>query len=451
MIDQQTFEQRLDLVTRKQKIYLRYFFQGMSDGEIILQSDTGDERSVVSFHLNNIATKVFGLPSNEGERRRSQLAYLFYKYRPKLVSRRLIERYKDDWGVSVSVPSNEPEVLEEPTGFVPLGSPLYIPMEAINDCTKILKEGKITLLRIKGPRKSGKTSLVERLLRWGEQNSYDVVRFDFQTIDEACFTDLDRLLKELCREICREMGIDPQFDTYWNDQSAINACNHYFTDYLLKHFQQPMLLGLDNVDRLFDYPQVYDFFSLLRKWNEEAKRDPIWKNVICIVTYATGVYIKLDLRQSPFNVGRDVLLAPFSTDQVRKLTMKHGLATLKDSEVQELRDMVNGHPYLIRVVLYHLVDRQIGLSELLRSASAKGGILQPYLQGLWDRLHRENPELKEEILVALKQLIGTDTPVSLEDEAHCKLEGMGIILPDSSEVKLSCDLYRQYFRRQLKL
>lgn len=451
MIDKQMFEQRLDQLTRKQKIYLRYFLQGMSDEEIILQPDTGNDRTSVSRHLNNIAAQHFDICKNEpGERRRSQLAYLFYQYRPKLASRRLIEQYKDNWGVSVSVPSNEPEVLEEPRGFVPIGSPLYLQTQAIEECVKVLKASQTLLLRIKAPRKSGKTSLVERLLRWGEKNGYDVVRFDFQTIDEACLMDLDRLLKELCREICREMEIDPQFDVHWNDQSAIIACNHYFTDYLLKQLEQPILLGLDNVDRLFDYPQAYNFFGLLRSWNEEAKRETVWKKMKCIVTYSTGVYIKLDLNQSPFNVGRDINLEPFSAGQVKELAMKHGLARLKDDDVQQLMEMVNGQPYLVRLVLYHLVDRKVELSELLRSASLPGGIFQPYLQGIWEQLHREGSGLKEEILAALKQLVQVQVPVRLTDEARCKLEGMGVLRHGYEEIELSCDLYRQYFQRQFR-
>jgi hypothetical protein len=446
MIDQRMFEQRLDQLTRKQKIYLRYFLQGMSDDEIILQPDTGNDRTSASFHLNNVAKQCDIYKEEPGERRRSQLAYLFYRYRPKLVSPKLVEKYKDDWGISILAPSGEPDVLEEPTGFVPIGSPLYLQPKALESCVKVLM-GRTPLLRIKAPRKFGKTSLVERLLRWGEKNGYDVVRFDFQTIDEACFTDLHQLLKELCREICRELEIDPQFEAHWQEQSAINACNHYFTDYLLKQLEKPVLLGLDNVDRLFDYPQAHNFFGLLRSWNEEAKRATAWTKLKCIVTYSTGVYIKLDLNQSPFNVGQDVTLEPFSASQVKELAMKHGLARLKD-DVQQLMKMLNGQPYLVRLVLYHLADRSIELSELLRSASAPHSVLQPYLQGTWERLNRESPILKEEILTVLQQLGQSQRPAKLTDEARCKLEGMGLIRHDSYEIEWSCDLYRQYFQRQ---
>jgi hypothetical protein len=456
-MDKQTFAKKYDQLTRKQKVYLGYFLQGLSDAEIIDQPDTGSERAIVSFHLTNIA-RTFDIDDSYRER----LACLFYRFDSRRVSDKIVEKY----GCKSSSESLE-AALEYPDGFVPIGSTFYIVPTILKQSERSDKENEIwkycakklsagsTLLRIKAPRKFGKTSLVERLLRWGEKQGYDVVRFDFQEMDESRLSNLKALLQAICGKVCREMHIEPQFDMYWDEQQdLIAAYKNYFEAYLLKDLQKPLVLGLDNVDRLFQYPQVYDFFRLLRVCHEESKRSPIWKKLRCIVTYATGLYIKLDMNQSPFNVGEDIVLPAFGAGQVQELARRHGLRDFEPrGAVERLMAMVGGQPYLIRLALYRLAQDRLPLETLLEAATMPQGIYQSYLQSLWHQLNQEEQTLKDEIVKALKHLVGSGDPVRLSDEARCKLEGMGIIASAAStkaEVRWSCELYRQYFQRRFE-
>ena len=58
---------------------------------------------------------------------------------------------------------------------------------------------------------------------------------------------------------------------------------------------------------------------------------------------------------------------------------------------------------------------------------------------------RDEPQLAS----ALQQVVTADESVRLEEIAAYKLESMGLIQLDGNQAKLSCQLYRLYFREQL--
>jgi hypothetical protein len=59
---------------------------------------------------------------------------------------------------------------------------------------------------------------------------------------------------------------------------------------------------------------------------------------------------------------------------------------------------------------------------------------------------RDEPQLAS----ALQQVVTADESVRLEAIAAYKLESMGLIQLDGNQAKLSCQLYRLYFREQLE-
>ena len=80
------------------------------------------------------------------------------------------------------------------------------------------------------------------------------------------------------------------------------------------------MLALDDVDGLFDYPDLTDdFFCLLRTWHEQAKNQDIWQQLRLIVGHSTEVYIPLNVNQSPFNVGLPIDLKQFTPEQEDRL------------------------------------------------------------------------------------------------------------------------------------
>jgi serine/threonine protein kinase len=336
------------------------------------------------------------------------------------------------------VPVAEPEL---PEGQVDLASNFYIerhPIEA--RCTEtILQPG--ALIRIKAPRQMGKTSLMARTLYRAGEAGYRTVPLSLQLADAKVFTDLDKILRWLCASVGRRLGLPNKVQDYWDDifGSKYN-CTAYFEEYLLPEIHQPLVLGLDEVDRVFEYPEVAsDFFGLLRAWHEEAKNRDIWKNLRLVVVHATEVYIPLNTNQSPFNVGLPVELPEFNAQQVSTLAQRHGLQW-GQAQIQSLMTMIGGHPYLVRLALYHVARQDLTLAELLADAATETGLFRDHLRGQWWHL-QQYPDLA----AAFKQVLARQNSLRLDTMDLFKLHSLGLIRLEGNEAKLRCQLYRQYF------
>lgn len=344
------------------------------------------------------------------------------------------------------LPVAEPEL---PNGQVRLASAFYVervPYEA--QCYReICQPG--SLIRIKAPRQMGKTSLMARILAQAKEQGYRTVPLSFQHADTSVFTSLNELLQWFCTKISRKLKLPHQVDDYWSDTyGSKDNCTAYFEDCLLSETDQPLVLGLDEVDRVFQYPTIADdFFGLLRAWYEEAgygdTGSDLWEKLRMVVVHSTEVYIPLDINQSPFNVGLPIELSEFSTQQVQNLTQRHGL-NWHSNQVEQLMSIVGGHPYLVRVALYHIAQQEITLAQLLEIAPTEAGLYGDHL-----RRHLWNLQQHPKLASAFTQVVTTNEPVELESMLAFKLHSLGLVKLQGNFVTPRFDLYRQYFRDKL--
>ena len=82
------------------------------------------------------------------------------------------------------------------------------------------------------------------------------------------------------------------------------SCTIYLQQYVLTQISSPLVLALNEVNRIFEYPKIArEFLALLQSWHEEAKRIKTLEKLRLIVLHSTEIYIPLRLTESPFNVG----------------------------------------------------------------------------------------------------------------------------------------------------
>jgi hypothetical protein len=326
-----------------------------------------------------------------------------------------------------------------PSGSVPLGSSFYIKRSPLEEkvCAEINKAG--ALVRIKGTGEMGKTSMLLRVLDYAQQQGYYTVNLNCQQIDSTILADLHRFLRWLCVNLTHQLQLDSKLDEYWEeDLGSKVSCSLYFDDYLLEQLDAPLVIAFDEVNQIFEYPQVAkDFFPLLRSWYEEAKRLTLWQKLRWIIVHSTEIYVPLGLHQSPFNVGLPVALEGLSLEQIEQLAQAYGLNWTNSEEAQQLMAMVGGHPALIHLALYHLSQGEIGLAEILQTAPTTTGIYAHHLQRHSATL-QEQPELAE-AFSRVRQ--GTES-VQLEPFLSYKLSSMGLIKQLGNQAIPSCELYR---------
>jgi hypothetical protein len=419
-------------LTPRQRKVVQAFLAGETDEGIATSLYV--EAATVRRHLANIC-KEFGLSNPEGEHYsyRDELIKLFARYRPKTVNPRLIGGQR----------SFQPD-LEFPGSPLPLESPFYVKRSPIEErCAReILKPG--ALIRIRAPKRMGKTSLLNRIVADAKTLGYHALRLDLRQAEEQFLTSLDTFLQWFCVNVSRKLELPPQLDDYWDERfGTIVSCTTYFQSHLLGQLNNCLLLGLDEVDWLFETSKIAQgFFALLRSWHEEANNLEIWQQLRLVVVHSTEVYIPLNINQSPFNVGLPIRLPELTLEQVQELARQYGIRWSASSEVERLTAMVGGHPYLVQLALYHLHSGEMTLDELLQTASTQAGIYGNDLRRHWQTL-QGHPEL----MAALKSAIEAETTgVQLEPTLAYKLESMGLVQLQGNEVRVSCELYRQYFR-----
>ena len=333
-----------------------------------------------------------------------------------------------------------------PEGSVPFDSTLYMERNDIESLcyAAIIKPG--SLIRIKAPKLMGKTSLMNRILAQCQSQNYKTVYLDLSSVERSILKNLDKLLRWLCLMVGRQLELENQLDDYWDTEilGSNGNCTVYFEEYLLPAIDCPLVLGLDEVDRVFPYTEVIeDFFGMLRGWHEKGKISQRWKQLRLIMAHSTECYISLDMNQSPFNAGLPIELQEFDPKQVKNLARLHQL-NWNHSQIEKLMGMVGGHPYLVRLALYEVSSRKMTLEQLVHDASTEAGIYNNHLRRLLEILQQSS-----ELVQAFKTVVASPEPVELDSMQIYKLHSMGLVRRQDNQVMPRCHLYREYFRRVL--
>ncbi|BAY82054.1 hypothetical protein NIES267_15320 [Calothrix parasitica NIES-267] len=334
---------------------------------------------------------------------------------------------------------------EQPEGQVSLDSAFYIERPPIeNDCYEtILQPG--ALIRIKAPRQMGKTSLLSRTLDYAKQQGTQAAYLNLQSADARFLNNFDSFLQWFCGSIAQELNLPDKLDRYWQGVlGSKNKSTNYFQRYLLSEIKTPLVLGLDEVDQLFQYPEVAgEFFALLRAWHEKSKNEVTWQKLRLAIVHSKEVYIPLNINQSPFNVGLPIDLPEFTQSQIENLVVRHRL-NWSQEDVKQLMTMVGGHPYLVRIALHEIARGRITLSQFLQLAPTEQGIFSDHL-----RRHLYNLQDDKTLVAAMKQTIASNEAVRLDTGLAFKLRSMGLVKFKENDVIPLCNLYRLYFRENL--
>lgn len=299
------------------------------------------------------------------------------------------------------------------------------------------------LLRIKGAGWTGKTSLMAKILPELKNKGYRTALLNFHYADSSHFSNLEKFLQWFCVSVGRILGLPNRLADYWDDQfstSKIN-CTAYFEEYLLAESDSPLILCLDETERIFPHTEVAsEFLGLLRAWHEQAKTRIVWNKLRLVVAHSTEVYVPLNLNESPFAVGKSIELPTFTVEQVHNLARDRGLKW-ELSDTEQLVDTVGGHPHLLEQAFSHLkMNQSLTLAKILENAPTEAGIYRHHLRHYWNMISKHS-----ELADALKKVVMAADKLSLEPMQAYKLYSMGLVHLSGNEAKIACNLYRQYF------
>ncbi|MGB3672398.1 MAG: AAA-like domain-containing protein [Phormidesmis sp.] len=349
--------------------------------------------------------------------------------------------------------------MEFPCGALGLESPFYLERPPIELLCYQNIEMPGSLTRIKGPRHTGKSSLLVRLLSHAQRLQYRTVLVDFQAAEGAVYSDLSRFLRWFCGAVAWQLKLPANLDDYWDEETGAKlSATIYFEDYLLAAIESPIVLALNEVNRVFEHPEIAcDFLPLLRFWYEQAKQESAqpgkvrlergFQKLRTVVVHSTEIYVPLNIHQSPFNVGLPITLGPFDDAQIKALAGRYGVAfgEHQDDEqlTEQLKTLIGGHPYLLSVAFYYLRQGQRSLSQLIAEAPTAAGIYYDHLQACWAHI-RAQPALAE----VLRRVVSASDPVWVEGAIAHQLSSLGLVTLSGSTCRPVCELYRIFFAEQ---
>jgi hypothetical protein len=210
--------------------------------------------------------------------------------------------------------------------------------------------------------------------------------------------------------------------------------NKFFRDRLLPGVSGALVFAIDHGDRLLGAPWCDNFFSLLRAWSDCADDEP-WSRLRIVVGMSSAPALATtDIHQSPFaNVASQIRIVDLDAGRVARLAALHGLSWT-DEEVFALMALVGGHPFLVRVAMYHAARSSTPVATLLRD---KHPIFDPFLDRIrWDL--SKSPEL----LDACRKL-SVDVPHRAHSEALIRLRHAGVARFASGGYTLRYRLYER--------
>lgn len=328
------------------------------------------------------------------------------------------------------------------SGPLSIDSPFYIERPPTELLASQAIERPGCLLRLKAPRRYGKSSLMLRILARADDLGFKTVILDFKDAERLVLGDLERLLRWFCANIARQLGLASSLNDFWDTNLGSKvSCKAFLQEEILKETMPPVLIALNEVNQVFEHPQVaQDFLPLLRSFHEQARRLVSWQKLRLVMVYSTEIYVPLRLNQSPFNVGMSLCLPPFSPEQVDELADKYNLPPFSSTQMTQLMKLLGGQPYLLNRAFYALKELGLAFERLLETAPTPSGIYGDHLQRYLAMLS-DQPDL----ITALEAIIHHGSQVNLDRVSAYKLSSIGLVKLEGYEVKVSCDLYRLYF------
>src|SRR5579871_40125 len=246
------------------------------------------------------------------------------------------------------------------TGAVPLDSPFYIPRTADDEfCAAI--QGQEGIIRIRGARQIGKTSLLARGLQQARDAGMRVVITDLQALDDGCLVSAEQFYKALMKAVIEQLHLKISLHDMWDPDAGENDnMRSFILEQILRASPKPFVWGLDEVDRLFACSFGNQIFGMFRAWYNLRALNPheAWGQLTLAIAYATEAQLFItNLDQSPFNVGMGLKLGDFTLEQVEALNRRYDQPLQKAEHIAAFYRLVGGQPYLTRRGLHEIVTR----------------------------------------------------------------------------------------------
>ncbi len=302
------------------------------------------------------------------------------------------------------------------------------------------------IVTLRGPRQSGKTSLMIRLftaLR-DEESTLRTAFLDLQTLPHDDFQSLNTIWRAIAIRIAKQLKLEEWDTSSWSlDENYDRHFTRFLDHVVFNSSEIPLLICLDEVDRVFSSPMKSEFFSSLRAFYNRGAQDPSFHKVRWLLGISSepDFFIE-DLSQSPFNIGLRVELSPFTRTEVMELAGRFNLA-LDNDILERIMAYVGGHPYLVHLLLYQIARNPTSRDQFFDAQTAGGRVFRDHLRRYLWKFDQER-----DLAAAMAHIISGHGCKDIR--MIQRLEAAGLVRYEKTHTLVpSCSLYADFFRHEL--
>jgi hypothetical protein len=337
---------------------------------------------------------------------------------------------------------------EEPVGGGMLPDSRYYITRSCDEVVRAAVKRRHSIVRIEGPRQTGKTSLLARALAQARANGALVLTADFQSLEYRDTANIESFFLALAQQFYLSAKLCTPPSEVWDPKLSANMnFETYLRDVILEEANGLVVLGIDEADRIFDRDYRNSVFGLFRSWHNRRSLmpDEAWSRFTLIMAYSAEARTLItNPNESPFNVGTSVNLMDFTRDQVADLNERYGKPLKTEDEVDRLISLVGGQPYLVRRCLHDLKTRPATIAEVDSECRRNGAFLSDHLERT-ARLILDRPE-RLQVVTAL--LHGEPCK---DFDAFSALRSCGVLAGDwINEARFRCGLYEAYLKGRIQ-
>ena len=293
----------------------------------------------------------------------------------------------------------------------------------------------------------GKTSLMARILAYAQTQNYDRVSVNLNEADIEILESMERFAYWLCATVNKQLGFSKTIVELWHWDQRIGIktnLSNYFEELILAQRDRPLLLAFDELNQLFNTPNLLnEFLRLLKIWSEKGKTNSHWHKLRLVTVYSSEVLKPSSLDNSLFNAGLIIQLPELNFTEAKSLSRIFG-QEMTDLELQQLMALLGGHPYRLHSAFYHLQKVSITLKNLLENRELALTVYSEHLQQQWWIL-QSHPHL----WVLFSEIVQSSSPIICQMDLGFQLQQMGFVHLQWRKAYLTCELFRYFFRDHL--
>ena len=318
-------------------------------------------------------------------------------------------------------------------GTLPPNAPSYVKRPTDDELFNHIMNGEFCYILT--ARQMGKSSLVARTVQRLSNKGIKSANVDLTRI--GAVENEDQWYKGILTQIRRSLRINIDPVIWWEQRKEIPSIQNFidFFEEAITEIKEPIVIFIDEIDTTLKLNYGDNFFAGIRAIFNARAENPNFKRITFVLL---GVAFPSDLikdpNRTPFNVGQEILLGPFSREDARVL--EKGLEDAYPQSGKRILDRIfywtNGHPYLTQRLCQSVVENRLNeynnksidqvVDKLFISKEASR---ETNLQFVRDSI-LNYPERREIFSVYRKLLRGEKVPDNKNSlvQNHLKLAGL---------------------------